>query len=147
HASQMVCHRCAHLNVCGDSRGLQSDRSGNLRGTGVASCRKCSATLRGWSPRGSPDAVKRLRAMWSKWSELLSAQSAAWADGTVGRVLGRTVLRKVLYGPIVMTPMPDDERTFWVSWCVSRRCCPRWRPDSERFAVGGSIGEGFANEA
>src|SRR5262249_49496584 len=101
-----------------------------------------------WSPRGSPDAVKRLRATWSKWSELLSAKSAALPNGRFGPALGRTVLRKVLYGPIVMTPLPDDERTFWDFQGVSRDDAVLVGGLTARgFAVGGSIGEGFAKEA
>ena len=58
--------------------------------------------------RASRDQVEKLKATWSEWSKLLAAHDAPLPDGTYGAPLARSVLRKVLLGPIVVTPVLAD---------------------------------------
>jgi len=55
--------------------------------------------------RASRDQVERLKATWGEWSTLLKAHNAPLADGTYGAALARSILRKVLVSPVVVTPM------------------------------------------
>jgi hypothetical protein len=59
--------------------------------------------------KASGEQVERLKATWSQWSELLGASAAPLPEGTYGSELGRSILRKVLSGPIVVTPEYEDD--------------------------------------
>jgi hypothetical protein len=54
--------------------------------------------------RESRDQVERLKATWGEWSTLLGAHDAPLPDGTFGPALARSILRKILVSPIVVTP-------------------------------------------
>jgi len=54
--------------------------------------------------RASRDQVERLKATWGEWSTLLAAHDAPLLEGTYGAALARSILRKVLVSPIVVTP-------------------------------------------
>jgi hypothetical protein len=49
--------------------------------------------------------VAALHATWGEWSKLLAAHEANLPDGTYGAALARSILRKILVGPIKVWPV------------------------------------------
>jgi hypothetical protein len=75
-------------------------------------------------PRGprldSPPQRRRV-ATWSTWSELLAAHNVTTLpDGTYGAALARSILRKILVSPIVVTPEREPSAPIdFQKWCAS----------------------------
>src|SRR5205814_831903 len=61
--------------------------------------------------RQSREQVAKLQETWGAWSELLAAHDVkTLLEGTYGAAMARQVLRKVLVGPIVVTPVRRPSR-------------------------------------
>jgi hypothetical protein len=84
--------------------------------------------------RASRDHVEKLKETWQEWSKLLDAHDAPLPDGTYGAAMARSILRKILVSPIVVTPVvaPSAPVDF-EAMCAGREVPPITWVSSWRF--------------
>jgi len=64
--------------------------------------------------------VAALQSTWGEWSKLLGAAEANLPDGAYGATLARSILRKILVGPIKVWPVYSAPAADLVDLCAAR---------------------------